>query len=575
MHCGAEARLRMDKQTSVTAPSGPNPSAEGPSTWAPLREKVFRRIWTASLFSNFGGFFLGVGAAWEMTRLTNSPSLVALVQTALLLPMVLVTLPAGAVADMFDRRKIALAGLAFAAISAGILTLAGILEGITPTVILVCCFAIGTGISIFMPSWQASIPEQVSRPLLPSAIALGTISFNIARSFGPALAGVVVLAAGAHAVFGVTTLLYIPLLLAFFVWRREVLPSRLPPERIDRAIVGGARYALHSTPIRSALARSFLFGLATSSAIALAPLLAKDVLQGDAASYGLLLGAQGIGAVLGAPFTAYARSRYPTERLIDLCALGSAVALALMGASEQLVLTCLAFFLLGLCNIFTITLLNVDVQLSAPRWVTARALSLFGSAITAGFSIGAWMWGLVAGVHGIAAAFFASAAAAFLTWPLGRLFPLPRDAPEATSLVENTGEVPVSLPLTSRSGPVIVAVEYRVAPDDARAFYEVMTKVSGVRNRNGGFEWSLSRDIAEPELWVERFACPTWGDYLHMRDRFTQSDLQLQEQANAFIIGGEQPVVHRRLARPFGSVRWKAESPDPEGNTTQGYYGPS
>ena len=562
----------MNKQTPLDTTAAV--AAEHEGTWTPLRERPFRRIWIASVFSNFGQFFLVIGAAWEMTRLTGSPEMVALVQSAMMLPMMLVTLPAGAIADMFDRRKIAMAGLAFATLCAVVLTWLAIAGSLTEWGILACCFGIGTGVAVFMPSWQASIPEQVSRPLLPAAIALGTISFNVARSFGPALAGVVVIAAGVKAVFGITALLYMPLLLAFFVWNREIVPSRLPPERIDRAIVGGARYALNSMPIRSALARVFLFGLTTASAVALAPLVAKDILGGDAAFYGLLLGAQGVGAVLGAPWVSQMRSRFRTELLIAACAIGSAVALALIGFSTNLIATAAAFFLLGLCNIFTIALLNVDVQLSAPRWVTARALSLFGSAITAGFGFGAWSWGVVAGQFGLPTAYYLSASLVLLTWPIGKLLPLPRDAPDAFSSVGNLNEVPVSLPVTSRSGPVVIAIEYRVDNKDAREFYDTMMQVAGLRKRNGGFDWSLARDIAEPELWVERYNCPTWGDYLHMRDRFTQSDLLLQERANAFLIEGKHPVVHRRLARPFGSVRWKADSPDPK-EETRGYMGPT
>lgn len=554
-------------------------SAEGESArekggaFAPLQERAFRRIWTASVLSNFGQLFLGVGAAWEMTRLSNSPSMVALVQSAMMLPLMLVTLPAGAIADMFDRRRIAMAGLAFASISAAGLATVAHFDLTTPWLLLSFCVLIGAGVALYSPSWQASIPEQVSREHLPAAVALGTISYNVARSFGPALGGVIVLAAGAKTVFGLTALLYLPLLFAFFVWQRKHQPSRLPPERIDRAMIGGARYALHSLGIRTALTRVLAFGLSTATASALAPLVAKDLLNGDAATFGILLGAQGVGAVLGALFVSNIRDRFGTEFAVRAFAVGSGLALIATGLSHSLILTCLAFFVVGACNILTIAMLNVTVQMSAPRWVTARALSLFSSAITAGIGIGAWAWGVFAGWQGVSAAFIASGIAVASTVLVGLVLPLGRDDEKDTSSVEIGSEPQIGLALTLRSGPVVVEVEYDVDPERARDFYGAMMELQSVRKRIGGFSWSLARDIANPALWTERYHCPTWGDYLRMRDRYTQEDFDVQAAADSFNRSGHDRRVRRRLERPFGSVRWKAESPDPHQETI-GYIGP-
>lgn len=540
-------------------------------TFAPLREPVFRRIWSASLLSNFGQLFLGVGAAWEMTKLSTSPTMVALVQTALMVPLMLVTLPAGAIADMFDRRRIAMSGLAFSAVSAAVLAAISYFGLTTPWLLLLFCVLIGAGVALYSPSWQASIPEQVSRENLPAAIALGTISYNVARSFGPALGGVIVLAAGAKAVFSLTSLLYLPLLLAFVFWKRRHTPSRLPPERIDRAMIGGARYALHSPGIRTALTRVLAFGFCTATAAGLAPLVAKDMLQGDAAVFGILLGAQGVGAVLGALFVSEITSRISTEQAIRLFAVGTGAALVVIGLSHNLVLTCAAFFVIGGCNILTVAILNVTVQLSAPRWVTARALSLYSSAITAGIGVGAWAWGEFAAVFDVSVAFVASGIAVAATALLGVLLPLRKDDGD-TSMVEIGYEPEVAMALTLRSGPIVVEVEYDVDPERARDFYETMMRLSRVRKRIGGFEWSIARDIEDPSLWTERYHCPTWGDYLRMRDRYTQTDFQIQADADGFNRRAGRRVT-RRLERPFGSVRWKAESLDPQ-QDTMGYIGP-
>jgi predicted MFS family arabinose efflux permease len=551
--------------------AGANETTSG-GAFAPLREPVFRRIWTTSVFSNFGQLFLGVGAAWEMTRLSTSPTMVALVQTALMVPLMFVTLPAGAIADMFDRRRIAITGLSFSAIAAAVLATIAYLGLTSPWALLVFCALIGAGVALYSPSWQASIPEQVSRENLPAAVALGTISYNVARSFGPALGGVIVLAAGAKAVFGLTSLLYLPLLISFVLWKRRHVPSRLPPERIDRAMIGGARYALHSPGIRTALTRVFVFGLCTATAAGLAPLVAKTLLQGGPAIYGIMLGAQGVGAVLGALFVSNVTDRLSTETAIRLFAVATGIALVTIGLSHHVVLTCVAFFVIGASNILTVAILNVTVQLSAPRWVTARALSLYSSAITAGIGIGAWGWGEIAAATSLSGAFVASGVAVAATVLLGVVLPLARDQDD-TSLVEIGYEPEVAMALTLRSGPVVVEVEYDVDPERARDFYATMMRLSRVRKRIGGFNWSIARDIENPALWTERYHCPTWGDYLRMRDRYTQADFQIQADADGFNRGAVGRRVTRRLERPFGSVRWKAESLDPQQETI-GYMVP-
>lgn len=547
--------------------------ANSGGSFAPLREPAFRRIWVASLFSNFGAMILGVGAAWEMTRLSTSPSMVALVQTASMLPLMLVALPAGAVADMFDRRKIAMLGLGFATVCSIMLTGLAFLDLVTPWVLLLFCVLIGSGVALFNPSWQASIGEQVSRPNLPAAVTLGTISFNVARSFGPAIGGLIVLAAGAQAAFAINSTFYLPLLAAFFLWRREHVPSRLPPERIDRAIVTGGRYALHSPLIRTVVLRSFVFGVCGATGTALAPLVAKDLLAGDAGIYGLLLGALGLGAVLGALFVGKIRDRISNETAVRLGAVATGLSLIAVGLSHSLIVTCIGLFVIGLSNILTMALLNVSVQMSSPRWVTARALSLFTSAITGGVALGSWMWGLVATHQDVTFAFLASGVASIVSALLGIILPLARDRKSDPESIPFANEPEVALQLTLRSGPVVIEVEYDVDPDRARDFHSVIMRLQRARSRIGAFDWSISRDIANPATWIERYHCPTWGDYLRMRDRYTQSELDLLAMADTYHRGEGRPPVRRRLERPFGSVRWKAESPDVDGDSV-GYIAP-
>ncbi|TVV77232.1 MFS transporter [Sphingomonas solaris] len=554
--------------------SSSSDTARKVGAFEPLREPVFRRIWTASLLSNFGQLILGVGVAWEMTRLTSSPGMVALVQTALMLPLMLVAVPAGAIADMFDRRRVAMIGLAISMLFGAILTTLAWAGLATPWVLLAFCFLIGAGVALYAPSWQASIGEQVVPEHLPAAVALGTISYNLARSFGPALGGVIVLAAGAKAAFAINAVCYAPLLFAYLIWRRRHIPSRLPPERIDRAIVAGARYVLYAGSIRVVLIRAFLFGMAGATTTALAPLIAKTMLGGDAGTYGIMLGSSGVGAVVGALTINRFRERLGTEISTRLLAAVSGVALVVIGLSHSLALTCAMLGIAGGANIVTIALFNISVQLSAPRWVTARALSLFSSALTGGIAFGAWVWGSVAGEWSLSGAIVTSGVM-LLAMPLvARLLPLPEVSQADVALVELTNTPEVALALTPRSGPVVIEIDYDVDPADAREFYGAMLKVQRVRLRNGAFGWSISRDIADSAGWTERYQCQTWGDYLRMRARFTQTDHTAQEHANSF--DRRAPAdrhVRRRLERPFGSVRWRADSPDPQ-QQTLGYIAP-
>lgn len=249
---------------------------------APLRHAVFRRIWLASLLSNLGLMINGVGAAWAMTQMTSSADMVALVQTALMLPIMLLSLAAGAIADMYDRRIVGLAALSLGLAGGIALSVLAYLNLISPNSLLLFCFLIGCGNALFGPAWQASVSEQVPADTLPAAVALNGISYNIARSFGPALGGIVVAAAGAVAAFVGNVLLYLPLLIVLYLWRRTLEPSRLPPERLRRAMVSGVRYIIHSPSVRVVLYRTLVTGIAGGSVLALMPLVARDILHGTA-----------------------------------------------------------------------------------------------------------------------------------------------------------------------------------------------------------------------------------------------------------------------------------------------------
>src|SRR5215471_1737970 len=470
---------------------------------APLRHSVFRRIWLASLLSNLGILIQGVGAAWAMTQMAASADKVALVQTALMLPIMLISMPAGAIADMHDRRIVALVSLAIALSGATTLTVLAWLGMINPNILLALCFVVGSGMALFGPAWQSSVSEQVPSETLPAAVALNGISYNIARSFGPAIGGVVVATAGAVAAFAANAILYLPLLVVLFLWQRISEPSKLPRERLNRAIVSGVRYIANSPPIKIVLARTLVTGLIGGSISALMPLVARDLLHGGAQTYGIMLGAFGMGAVIGALNIGELRKRMSGEAAIRACALAMGGAIA----------------------------------------------------------IGSWGWGRLTDLGGVEVALLVSAALMLASPLLGLWLPMPRIGARGED-AEVLADPEVRLALTARSGPLVVEIEYRVAQENARAFHSVMQDVQLSRQRNGAYGWSIARDIADPELWTERYHCPTWFDYLRQRNRATQTERALHQEAMAFHIGPNPVRIRRMLERPFGSVRGKEDAPD-------------
>ncbi|WP_316399400.1 MFS transporter [Bradyrhizobium sp. 33ap4] len=532
---------------------------------APLRHIAFRRIWLASLLSNLGALIRSVGAAWAMTQMTSSADKVALVQTALLLPIMLISIPAGAIADMHDRRIVALVSVIISLAGASALTVLTWLDLITPNVLLALCFVVGCGMALMDPAWQSSVSEQVPLETLPAAVALNSISYNIARSVGPAIGGIVVATAGAVAAFALNVLLYLPLIIALLLWKRISVPSRLPPERLSRAIVSGVRYIINSPSIKIVVARAMATGLIGGGIMALLPLVVRDLLHGDAQTYGVMLSAFGLGAVIGALNVTKVRKRMSGEAALRACMLSMGGAITAVGLSREPILTAAALFLTGAVWMIVWALFNIGVQLSAPRWVAGRSLAVYQAVGWGGVAVGSWAWGYLADLAGVQTSLLISAGLMLVSPVLGLWLRMPRISTRGED-AEMLADPEVRLALNDRSGPVVVEIEYRVAQDNARAFHNLMQNVQLYRQRSGAYGWSIARDMADPDLWTERYHCPTWLDYLRQRNRSTQSERALDRQAADFHIGTEPIRVRRMLERPFGSVRRREDDPDGTAN---------
>ncbi|MBA4090597.1 MULTISPECIES: MFS transporter [Sphingomonadaceae] len=535
------------------------PTQEPPS---PLSIPIFRAIWTASLASNFGGLIQSVGAAWMMTSLSASPQLIALVPAATTLPIMLLSLWAGAVADNLDRRKVMIACQASMLIVSTALALTAWAGLVTPWLLLGFTFLIGCATAINGPAWQASVGDMVPRAILPSAVAMNSMGFNLARSVGPALGGVIVAAAGAAAAFLTNAVSYIALLTVLFRWRPDLPPKLLPRERLGVAMGAGVRYVAMSPNIQLVLLRGAAFGIGASAVSALMPLVARDVLGGGALTFGMTSGAFGIGAVLAALSTRHLRARFSVETMVRSAALTLALGTAITGASSWLALALLGYLLAGMGWVTALATFNVSVQMSAPRWVVARAVSLYQMTAFGGMAIGAWMFGWIAEHHGVVEALYASAGAQFAAAMLGLLRPLPQAGEDNLDLQNSWREPDTAVPVEPRSGPVVVTIEYRIPAGSIVPFLSAMSERRRIRRRDGAHGWSLMRDLGDPALWVERYHVSTWLDYVRHNQRRTVADIDNSQAIHALHAGPNPPVVHRMLERQTGSLPI-SRAPDP------------
>ncbi|NDK35234.1 MFS transporter [Rhodovulum sulfidophilum] len=520
-----------------------------PSALAPFRKATYRNLWLASNISNFGGLVQTVGAGWMMTELTHSPVMVAMVQASNTLPIMLFSLIAGALADSFDRRRIMLTAQIFMLAVSAVLAAAAFQGALTPWLLLAFTFLIGLGRALYNPSWQASVGDIVPRSDLPAAVALNSMGFNLMRSVGPAVGGLIVAAGGAAAAFAVNALSYLPLWLSLFLWRPALAERRLPREALGPAISAGLRYVSMSPVLLRVLFRGFLFGLSAVALLALLPIVAHELLDGGAFGYGVLLGCFGTGAIGGAVSSARLRDRFPNEAIVRGGFLGFAAALTGLAFSHELWISGLLLLPAGASWVLSLSLFNVSVQLSTPRWVVGRALALYQTCTFGGMAAGSFLWGQVAAGAGLAEALWAAAAVLVLGALVGLKLPLPNFGTEDLAPLGRFVEPQLGVDLRARSGPIAITVEYDIAPGDVDAFLAAMTERRRIRIRDGARQWVLLRDLERPTVWAESYHVATWAEYLRHHERRTVADAEVSDRLLALHRGAGKPRVRRMIER--------------------------
>ncbi|WP_061934628.1 MFS transporter [Aureimonas sp. AU22] len=529
--------------------------SDRPSLAAPFRSLDFRFLWSAVLVSNLGGLIQAVGAGWMMATIGASDDTVALVQAATTLPIVLFSLMAGALADNFDRRRVLLAAQTLMMTASVILATLAFVGEVTPWLLLGFTFMIGCGTALHNPSWQASIGDLVPRRDIPAAVTLNSMAFNLMRSIGPAVGGFVVASAGAAGAFAINALSYVPIILTLRRWQHRRPVSDLPRETLGDAMFAGLSFVAMSPNLLTVILRSASFGIGAVAILALLPLVARDLVQGQATTFGLLLGSFGIGGIGGALLNTRLREAFASETITRVAYMGFAVGTVVVALSRDAWLSCLGLVPAGACWVLALSLFNVTVQLSTPRWVVGRALSIYQMATFGGMAAGSWVWGILARDYGPTLALLCAGGVLTLGAFVGLRFPLPPLVSLDLDPLDQFKEPEVRLDLRSRSGPIMVLVDYEIAQADVPAFLATMSERRRVRIRDGARQWSLLRDLENPEIWTETYHVATWVEYVRHNTRRTKADAEINDRLRELHKGPDRPRVHRMIERQTVPLR--------------------
>jgi len=527
----------------------------------PLYEPLFRDRWIASIVSNLGGWMQDTAGTWLMAVLTSSPLLIALMQTAASLPVVLLGLLAGATADIFDRRRLLIFWQAWMLAAVAILSVLTFCGVVSAWVLLILTFALNIGAAMNNPAWQAIIPELVPRSQVPDAVSLNSAGYNLARAVGPALGGLAIAAFGQHVstgagtVFVLNSLSFVGVILVLYRWHRTPLfKSALPAERIFGSLRSGIRYIRYSPILEATLVRAFLFTIFVSAGWALLAVVARRDLQQGALGYGILNGSLGLGAVIGATSLARLRRAFSADVIIAASTVVFASTLAALAFIRIPAIVIVFLIAGGFAWTSTMSTLNVSVQLSVPSWVQARALGAYQMVLQCGMALGAVIWGAVAERFSTPTALACAAAGLLVSLPFAFRFHVLRGTlPDVSPYRLRRAAPELAIERQPTDGPVRVSISYRIRPEDYDTFTRAIHQLRDVRLRDGAIRWGVFQDLTDPAHLNETFLVESWIEYLRQRERLTTSDRQIRDKVMSFHQGSDPPrVSHMIYARQPG-----------------------
>jgi len=533
-----------------------------PAALTPLRHGTFRSLWLASVVAWLGTWLQNTGAGWLMTTLAPHPLIVAMVQAATIMPVFLLAIPGGALADIVDRRLFLIGTQIWTILAATLLAALTIAHLMTAGWLLVLTFAIGIGAALTAPAWSAIIPELVPREDLVQAIALNGIGFNLTRAIGPALAGFLILLGGSSLTFTLYAVSILAVIMALAAWRRGRHFTGLPREHLLSAMRAGLRFVRNTPPVQYAMVRTIAYSIPASAPWALLPLFVRQELGLGAGMYGLILGMMGIGGVTSGMLLPMVRGRLSRGATVVGCTLSSCAGILVLGLSTHWLPAAVGMLLFGIGWTSAYATIQAAAQLVCPAWVRARALAIYQLAQNGALTVGSFAWGVLGGQVGIAHTLLTAAATGVVLAVLARRFPIetvvpasaPRDAEPAPTPEAPAAEL-VPLLRTAR-GRVMEIVHYRVQPSERPAFLALMREMRQLRGRTGALFWQLYEDVAHPEGWLEVWSVENWTDHLREATRLSDEDRILVARADAY----RRPAVRAATSR---SIRTITTSPRP------------
>lgn len=524
--------------------------------WRPLRERTFRNLLIANVFSDIGAFMQSVAAAWLMVSINAGPMFVALTQTASALPFFLFALPAGALGDIIDRRKLILTMEIWMATIAIVLAMVVITGFVSPRLLLGLTFALSAGDAVETPAWRAVLPELVAKEDLEAASALNGIEFNLARATGPGLAGLLISLCGISTAFIVNSVSFIGIIYVVARWKRPHRRQTAPPEGVTGATIAGLRYVRYSTAVRAVIIRAGVVMFFASALLALLPTLANHV-SGGPIAFGLLLGCFGAGAVVGALILQYARARWSTEAVVSSGIAIVGLATVAAGMLRDLPILCVVMLIGGSGWIVFISLMSALVQKLVPDWVRARVSAVFILVFQGAVAAGSAGWGALGERVGVPMSLMFAGIGTLVSIGLGMFLRLPDTTVDVTPW--NHWRMPVipdGTELGLQSGPVLVTVEYTIDLENASNFLKAMNHFEQIRRRDGAFRWGIYRDMERPGVYLETYVVSSWAEHLRQHERSIRADNTLEERRDKYLIK-ESKVRHLIYAAPasIGSAK--------------------
>jgi MFS family permease len=554
----------MPLESPNTAPTG-QADSPNPSGFAPLKIPLFRDRWIASTISSVGTWMQDTAGTWLMTSLTVSPLLIALMQTAASLPVLLLGLLAGATADIFDRRKLLIFWQAWMLGSVGILAVLTFVGFVSPWTLLAFTFLLNIGSAMNNPAWQAIIPELVPRELIADTVSLNAASNNLARAVGPALGGLMVAGFqrvhnGAGAVFALNALSFAGVIWVLVNWKRiPLFKSALPSERIAASIKSGLRYVRYAPDLRSSLVRAFTYTFFISAIWSLLAVVARRDLHQGALGYGILNGSLGVGAVVAATTLPRIRRRFTADQIIAASTFYNVATLLVLAFLHTPAVIIATLLVSGFAWTSTMSTLNVSVQLSVPAWVQARALGTYLMTFQGGMALGSILWGFIAEHTSTTRSLTAAACGLLVTFPLVRRFHiLQGPLPDHTPYRSKNPAPQLALEADPTDGPVRISIVYRIPAANYAEFTHVIHQLQGVRLRDGAIRWGIYRDAIDSEHLNETFIMESWLEFLRSRERITTADEEIRASVRALHEGADPPKISyqiyaREIANPVPS----------------------